>query len=481
MPRVLGVVAAVAMTVLWLGVNIFPAITNDSLAYLSHANELLGRGLVQLGYRQFGYPAFAAAARGFGDAIGGNPVLWIALTQRALFALAAVYMAWLWRWWSLPVLLLLAAPTFVVYSNQILTEGLGIPTAILLAAATTHAVAVVQGRPQARGISLDSVRGRRAFMVLVGVVAFLAFVAVSVRYTYATLGIAPAAVAFAAWQYRRSALKPALIGLAVYTAAVALLTVGISVENRAEYGRFTPSTRTARTEYWSAWTLVFNVHKENRGNERLAEFEEEGPYGFIHPVDKIDDLDRTDAMFEQRRAELLAAAGMDFGGEQRDAFVGALSGGRLDDFRHIVRKHADTGLRGVRDQIYRASHARAAGRPALDERFNDGVPMTAVLTDGVVPDPPFPYFVTLLRPLLVFSLILSLVGLARRATRAVALATAAPPLAMALAAAMTLADNVRFLMITSVWAVAMSGPLLRLLWGEFAPRRPASTAPAEQS
>lgn len=269
-----------------------------------------------------------------------------------------------------------------------------------------------------------------------------------------------------AWQYERRALRVAVGGLLAYLVVVGLFTVGVAVENRAEYGRFSPATRTARTEYWSAYTLVFRVYGDDPANERLAQFREEGPYGFIHPVDEIDDLDVSDALFEEKRAELLDAAGLDHRTEKIRAFAGALVGGRMDDWGHVVTQHSRAGLRQVLDEIYRARHARPLGRSGINERFNGGVPITAVVTDGIVPDLRYPYFGRFLPLLLVLSLVAAVAGLFRRRTRGLAIALAAPLLAMSLAAGLTLADNVRFLLITSVWAVALSGPLLALLWDE---------------
>ena len=467
--RVLAVVGIVAMAVLWLGVNIFPVVTNDSLAYLTHANDLRAGGFVRQGYRQVGYPAYAALARGFGDAVGGNPMVWIALSQRVLFAAAAVYHVWLWRWWSLPTLLLLATPTFLVYSNQVLTEGLGIPITLLLAAATTHAIVILQQRRQARGVSFDAARGRRVFVVLVAAVAGLAFVAVTIRYTYAALGIAPTAVAFVAWQYRRRALPLTLVGLTLFAVGCAVFTVGVCLDNKFDYGRFTPATRTARAEYWAAWSVVFTLHPENADNPRLATFYDGGsPYPYIHALDTNEDLDATDAQFERRISDLLAAAGMDRTAEQGRAFLGALIGGRIDDFGHILRDDTRAGLGDVRKQMHRNRHSWNEGWRSLHEEYNGGVPLDAVLTDAIVPDPRFPYFVLLLRPLLVASLLVAVAGLTRPATRGLAAAALAPPLVMSAAAAMTMADNVRFLLITSIWVIALSGPLLRLLVDDYA-------------
>jgi hypothetical protein len=472
--KVLAVLGIIVVGVLWLGVNIFPVITNDSLAYLTHANDLPGGGFVQLGYRQVGYPAFAALARGVGDLLGGNPVLWIPLIQRMLFALAGVYLAWVWRWWALPALLLLAAPTFMVYSNQVLTEGLGIPAALFLAGVTTHAIAILQQRPQARHLSFATPLGRRVVAGLVLAAAFLAFVAVAVRYTYAALGIAPLVIAYVAWQYRRKALRLAIVGLAAFVAATGIFTVGICLDNLNDWGRFTPATRTARAEYWAAWSLVFTLHPDNVDKPELTEFYDGGtPYTFIHALDENDDLDETDAQFEQGIEDLLAAAGMSKRREQLAAFAGGLTGGRLDDFGHILTDDTRAGLKQVLKEMHRNRQSWNEGRSAVNERYNRGQPLTPVLTDAIVPDPPFPYFVTLLRPLLLFAMAVGVAGLLRRSTRGVAVGLLAPPVVMSLAAAATLADNVRFLLITSVWAIAMSGPLLRMLLDEVPRRRRA--------
>jgi hypothetical protein len=470
--RTAAAVIAMVVAVAWLSVNTFPVATNDSIAYLTHATGLRDGGLVQQGYRQVGYPAFAALARGFGAFIGADPLLWVAVIQRAVLAISLAYLIWLWRWWSTPVVVLIGLPTFVVSSNFLLTESIGVPLALLLAGALTHSVRLLSDSPTGGGqvAVARNVHGP-LFRVLVVGVAVLAFLLITTRFTYAVLGIAPLAVVYAARQAGDAdALRFSMASFLVFGLASAAFALGLSFENRAEYGEFSPSTQTTRTEYWSAWEIVFTLHPENAEDEDLAEFYDSGsPYGFIHQVDAIDSVAEQRELFRTRVSELLAAAEMSRSDEQRAAFVGALRGGRLDDLANLVRRVESAGRDEVGSVAHRNRMSWNEGPDAFENRFNRGRPLGAVITDDLVPRLSFPYYATPLRWLLPLSLVVGVVGLTRRRARPLALASVVPATVIAAVAGLMMADNLRFLLVTSVWSIALAGPTLAVWFGDVRP------------
>jgi hypothetical protein len=460
--RTLGVAGTIALALSWFSVNIFPAITNDSLAYLAHARDLSGVGLVQLGYRQVGYPAFVAGVGGIADLFGADDLLLVAVVQRGLLALGLVYLVWLWRWWALPVVALAALPTFVAYENFILTEGLGIPVAVLLAGCTTHAVALLAGRPGFDRLPFGMFRGRErpVLAVLVGVACFLAFCLLTIRFTYAVFGAAPAAIALAAWLQPSVRLRRVVaVGLLSFMVAAGVFTVAVSLENRRDVGVISPSARTTRVEYWAAWQVAFVLHPENAADKSLAEFYDGGsPYRTITRIDATGTIAEQDAKYSALIDDLLARTGMSRGHERWSSFAGALRGGRLDDLLKFVRHVEAATPPSLGLAIHQNTLSRTHGQPAFEKEFHEGQPVGAVVTDGFGLGPLHPYFTHVLRLLLPLSLLALLLALTRRFSSAMALAGLLPTLVLGMAAGVVLADNVRFLIVSSVWGVAMGAP-----------------------
>ncbi len=56
-----AMVLSMAVLAVVIAVDVYPIITNDSLAYLGHSNSIGPTGFVQAGYRQVGYPQYRAA------------------------------------------------------------------------------------------------------------------------------------------------------------------------------------------------------------------------------------------------------------------------------------------------------------------------------------------------------------------------------------------------------------------------------------
>ncbi len=84
-------VLAAAVISRLLAVNLIPVITNDSVGYLSQAQDLFSDGLVRGGYRQVGYPLFLASTDIVGTVLRLEPVLMTAAIQRLLLSIGIAY------------------------------------------------------------------------------------------------------------------------------------------------------------------------------------------------------------------------------------------------------------------------------------------------------------------------------------------------------------------------------------------------------
>jgi len=145
-PRIAGIAAILALLAVGLSVNQFPNINNDGVDYIAHSQALGERGLIAFGYRQIGYPLVLAAERVVSGVLGIEALLLASLAQRALLALGIGYAIWLWRWKSLPVVLLVVTPSLLAYTNFILTEAMTVPLALLLACLVSHHFALTRPR-----------------------------------------------------------------------------------------------------------------------------------------------------------------------------------------------------------------------------------------------------------------------------------------------------------------------------------------------
>ena len=155
-------VLAAAVISRLLAVNLIPVITNDSVGYLSQAQDLFSDGLVRGGYRQVGYPLFLASTDIVGTVLRLEPVLMTAAIQRLLLSIGIAYSVWLFRWWAIPVVVVATAPDIVAYTNLILTEALMVPLAIIYATSLAHVVMTRSPRvfPGASVLPTCSSRGK---------------------------------------------------------------------------------------------------------------------------------------------------------------------------------------------------------------------------------------------------------------------------------------------------------------------------------
>ena len=299
LPVLLGIV--VASTV--LSVNTFPVIGNDAVLYLEHAGALSEGGWVEFGYRQVGYPFALAVVRTAADFLGAEPLLSVAVLQRALVILGA-YLAWrFWRWWSIPVIVFCFAAETLAYTNYLLTESLAIPLALLLVFPTIRFFELL------REEAMDESR-RRAIRLAVVIVILVTYL-YSMRFTYAVFGTVPLVAAVAGWRSPFRVPTATMLGTTVLIfGSVALL---MSIENREEEGVLTPNVSGQQPRYYYAWQQVFTVHRENRDNPALAGYYDDGSvHDFLREAAALDrSPEELDAPYDAEIARMLTDAGID--------------------------------------------------------------------------------------------------------------------------------------------------------------------------
>lgn len=422
-----------------LAVDIAGVVTNDSIGYFTRAADPFGAGFVSQGYRQAAYPLFVSISDVIADIGGWDRIFGLALVQRTSLLVAVAMCWWALRWWSAPLLLFVSAPTYVVHTDFLITEGMLIP--LSLAAASLGAAVVL----------------RRSFVVERPQVALIASVvigavAASFKLQYASLLLFSSAAAWLLWRdglvARRRAIGVVASG---FVFVLALATVQ-SFENRSELGVFEPVSERARAEWYGAWQAIFTLQPENYQEPALTEYLAEGNlYTFLHGIEAAEPDYEIRAEAIRERVELMfEAAGTTARAQQIDAALGALRGGRIDDLAGLVNRAlaATPGDDGAGRVGANGVFGRAGEQAVLDG-VNDGR-ATGVLSVGVVLEP-------LSRPLddhrpvkgefAVVGLVLALIGVAVPGRqRVMCAAGAALALAVAVALGSAYIDNARYLL-----------------------------------
>lgn len=428
-------------------VNTFPVVTNDSLGYLGHSSDLSTFGLVNDGYRQLGYPVALTLSRAAANVLTIEPLLFTSLAQRALLLAGIVLSVIMWKWASAALLVFLLSASTLAFPDLILTEGLSVPLAVLLAI-------VFLGFAAKRTEWEES--GRWRLWASSGTVVLLAIWLFAVRFPFAVFGLVPVGVALISW--KSTFRRPALCLLAAYIVAAGSLTLALSMENADEYGVFFPTVRGERSAYWATWSLVFTVDAENRDDPGLAAFFDDGnPYEFIGKVDN------SGAPYTEQRAvyraaidDLLAAADISPRWSQVQSFLWSLRGGRLDDLAGITDRIAASSRHNVDRIIHSNRFSREHGVEAFSERFNNGQEPEAMLTSEAALRLPLPDGQESLSVLLSVGLLVLLIGITRRGTRIEAWIGLLVVVVYAAAIGVIRADNYRFLITTSVFGLVIA-------------------------
>lgn len=183
--RVLTGAAFAVLALSLLSVNTFPSINNDGVEYIGYSRSLIDGGLVRLGSRQIGYPLVLAIERFVAQFAGVEALLFSVLVQRLLLVVAVLYSVWLWRWRSTPVVLLAITPSFLAYTDLIMTESLTISLALLLACLVAHHFRSVEPTAKPTILMGRVLSARTLALISASAAAFIAFALLVVRYPFA--------------------------------------------------------------------------------------------------------------------------------------------------------------------------------------------------------------------------------------------------------------------------------------------------------
>jgi hypothetical protein len=217
-------------------INTFPIVTNDSLEYLDHSRQPGTYGMVFIGYRQIGYPAILLVGRILAGLVGVEPLLFSVLLQRLLLLGALAYAIWLWRWRAAPLVVLVITPTFLVYPNFVLTEGMTVPLSILLACLVSHHFRLAEStKPD------HSPEDHRIALALAILACTVVFILISIRFPLAVFGMVPVAMLGSAWFRNRQSRKSYGTVLLVFVLAGGTFGGLLSLENEREFGIFAPA------------------------------------------------------------------------------------------------------------------------------------------------------------------------------------------------------------------------------------------------
>lgn len=442
-----------------LSVNIFPSITNDSTIYLDHSRALPTKGFIEAGYRQFGYPLYLALTRKGAEFFGVDPMLVAALIQRLLLVLVIV-LAWLtWRWWSLPLIVLLLSAGTLAFTNFLLTEGLALPLAALITFPALYCIRAF------RRTEIDTMKVI-ASAIVVAVIAAGLF---SLRYSFAVFGAVPLIVFIASWNtgLRRSMA----VVFAAFVVAVAGMVIAMSIENDREFGAFTPSASGGPTRYYYAWNQVFLLQPENQEDPALAEYWDDGQrrHFLVEMINSGLPYDEVEQRHIEETRAMLDAAGLSPGGTRIVSALSTLYGGRMDDVEAAVEKIVLANRETIDRPTYLNTFAEQNGFDRFEERFNDGTDVEVIITDPIGWHIPSPGTQGLLRVLLPVSLIVMVLGLWRRDTRMLALAGLMVVLGQAVGLGWLRSDNLRFLLPGAVFGISVGTAVASLRWGRPAP------------
>jgi hypothetical protein len=450
----IAVVSAVCLSSL-LSINTFPVVSNDSVVYIEHSLDLTEGGWVTEGYRQVGYPATIAQVRWLATLVGAEPLLAVAVLQRLLLVLAGALSFIIWRWWSLPLLLFLAAGSTVASSNFLLTEGMGLPVAILLVFPTLAYIRAVRSDMWSRRVLVLGIT------VIVGAL-YLFFV----RLTYGVFGVLPLVLVLASWKtvYRRFSL----VAFGVFVSVAGLFALLVSFDNEQDLGVRSPIAGDEATTYYHAWSQVFVVNPENRSDPDLASFYDDGVvHAFSRELSGLDlSSEEQEERYDAEIRAMLEAAGMSVPGSQIQAALWALIGGRLHDIEGAVNRVISSSRENVDDLINLNEFAFENGPMAFAEVYNDSQLPEAVITDpvGVPLNLNNQKLLAVLMPMALAALILALVW---PDARLGAVAGLVVVLATAIGLGLIRADNLRFLIAANGFGIAMA---IGLLQGHFTHR-----------
>lgn len=441
-----------------LSVDTYPVITNDSIAYLQHSQDLTGYGFVNVGYRQIGYPLWLAGVNWLGSLV--EPLALTSLLQRLAFVAVALFALSISRGAGLMLLLLLLVPTYVAYSNLILTESIGIP----LASMAGVLIVLLLSTRLAESRDRDSTDTSGPDTWLIMATAAIAVALSLVRFHYVLM--AAALLAALAYAGARSPDRRRITFTAGIVAAVVIAAsyFAMAVENHDEYGVWFPTARGERVEFWTVWQVVVAPNRDIV-RDRLPEIYADGdPYTFMGQIDSLP-YGEVRERYESAIDAILNATGTTLGNERVKAAVSSLVAGRVDDISGIMHETSTDVLPGqLEDRIHRNSFARRHGIDGFNEQFNDGrATRASLLSSAVLPSIPAPPARDLFKWLVPSSTIIILLGLVVGRLRAVSLAGLAIVVGYTGLAGWFILDNFRFLLPAYMVVAVIGGFILNEL------------------
>jgi len=374
------------------------------------------------------------------------------ILQRALVGFVCVLAFWRWRWWSLPLLAFLLAPGNIAYTDQVLTEGLGLSLAVLTMMGAVAYVDVVRSDPSGQRRTLGG--------VLIALVSLSALSLYMLRFTYAVFVVAPLVLCVVAWksQHRSRAL---LAGVSLILLAGSF-TVVLTLENRDELGVASPSSGSLPAHYYYAWQQVFAVNPENTSDPDLAVFYDDG---FVHAFSRtvsaagVHYSEQAD-LYESEIRSMFAAAEISLVGSQLKSITWSLAGGRLHDVSGVVSRVLSSTRSDVDQTVYLNSFALDNGKQAFADEFNDGAPVGSLITNPAGVRIPIPAAQRLTSLLLPLAIVVMLVGLFSNETRSLATVGLLVVLGTAVGVGVIRADNYRFLIASSAAGMTVASAIL---------------------
>lgn len=462
-PRVSLLVAIVLVgfgALILVAVDVFPIITNDSVAYLRHSDDLVSTGLVQIGYRQIGYPMFLASVDAVASLARIEPLVVTAVFQRLFFLSAVVFGVWLWRWRAIPLVILAIVPSLVVYANFILTEGIAIGLvawyAVLVSLAVRLGASFWSGKSTYSGSALPAV----------GILASTAYVMLAViRFQYALLVIGVLGVWYVMYRAGGRARVTSFFTSLSVVLILALFFGAVTLENGRELGAYSPSVRGERSRFWATWQVTFTLSPENQSKGALEDLYGDGnPYSIMSPIDSLPDYsDQQDAYSEALEA-LIDGSGTTWTKERVKSAIGVLRGGRFDDLQVTAWRASRAQPDEIERWMYRSKIFRPDGVEEFVDRYNKGKAIEPLVLSPLAPLRSLPYFVSILRWELLVAMGVLILGLFNRRSRLLALLGILTLVSTAAIFGYLLMDNVRFILIPLLFVVTTATGVGDILW-----------------
>ena len=448
-----GVFLVIAVGLLVVRVDWLPIIVPDSLLYLDHSNDLLGMGVVQVGYRQFGYPLWLASADFAARLSGTEPLAVTVVLQRMLLIASVGVSMFVLRWWAIPTALLLLLPTGVAYRNFILTESIAIPIAVIAAAAS---VALFQEHRQS------------VTLIWIGVAAVAGAVLPMIRlhYLVVTTGVL-AAILISTRTGEGTIRRWAVVAASAVALGTVILVGSLALENLDENEVFFPSLGSDRWLFWASWETVVTRHRDDVAVALPEIYLDGGPGAFTVMIDE------SGGTFRERQGAFAAAVdqiyqvtGASLTAERAKSFVGVLGGSRIDDLGPVLRAAAS---RDAARDPNRYIHQYGAVEPVdIDKialQYNAGRTPTAALSiSSRFPLIPTPYLGLLITALIPMATIVGLFLLQFKPSRVLALIGLGVIFGYAASSFLFLMDNLRFLLPGYLFAVVAVSGAAQLYW-----------------